>query len=248
MTKFAITLGMALASSTAAFAGGMSEPVVMIEPAAAPVMASSHDWSGFYAGANLGMNSGTTDYDGQYFLGGVATGPAATGAFDLDGSTAGLQAGYNMQSGNMVYGIEGDMNWGEVSGTGDPIDPLALDPTVPSSTLDQMGSIRARVGFTTGNVLLYATAGWASASGTMGLTNLDGVGDDRTADITANGWTGGIGAEIALSDRLSVKGEYLDSRLTMDEVQFGAVLPADYLAVNGTVDVKTFKIGLNYAF
>jgi opacity protein-like surface antigen len=45
------------------------------------------------------------------------------------------------------------------------------------------------------------------------LTNLDGAGDDRTADITASGWTGGIGAEIALNDRLSVKGEYLESRL-----------------------------------
>jgi len=77
---------------------------------------------------------------------------------------------------------------------------------------------------------------------------LDFAGDDRTADITADGWTGGIGAEIALSDRLSVKGEYLDSRLTMNEVQFGAVPPAGYLAVNGDINVKTFKIGLNYAF
>jgi hypothetical protein len=31
-------------------------------------------------------------------------------------------------------------------------------------------------------------------------------------------------------------------------VQFGNDLPADDLAVNGDVDIKTFKIGLNDAF
>lgn len=247
MTKFALTFAMALASTTAAFAGGVTETVVAIEPIAAPVMTAAHDWSGLYAGINMATNNGTTDWDGQYFLGGEAQGLPATGTFDLDGTTAGLQAGYNMQSGNMVYGIEGDINWGDFVGTGIGIDDTAF-PTVPSAKLDQLGSIRARVGFATGNVLLYATAGWASASGNMGLTNLDGSGDDRVADITANGWTGGIGAEIALNDKLSVKGEYLDSRLTMNEVQFGNVDPADYLAVNGDIDVQTFKIGLNYAF
>ena len=248
MTKFALSVAMALASSTAAFAGGTVETVVAIEPIAAPAMAAAHDWSGLYAGVNLGTNSGTNDWNGEYFLEGNSTGPATTGSFDLDGTTAGLQAGYNMQSGNMVYGIEGDYGWGDVSGTGGPIDSNSEFPTVPSATLDQMGSIRARVGVTSGNVLFYATAGWASASGSMGLTNLDGAGDDRAADITASGWTGGLGAEVALNDHLSLKGEYLDSRLTMDEVRFDGVAPADYLAVNGDIDVKTFKIGLNYAF
>ncbi len=246
MTKFALTVAMALASSTAAFAGGITEPVAVVAPA--PVMASAHDWTGFYAGVNAATNRGTNNWNGAYFLGGDPLAPPTLGTFDMNGTTAGVQAGYNLQSGRMVYGIEGDMGWGDVSGTGDPIDPRSADPTVPSAKFDQMGSLRARLGVATGNVLLYATAGWASASGNMGLTNLDGAGDNRTADITASGWTGGIGAEIALNDHLSVKGEYLDSRLTMNEVQFTGVAPADYLAVNGTVDVKTFKIGLNYAF
>lgn len=248
MTKFALSVAIAIASSTAAFAGGITEPVVVIAPAA-PVMAAAHDWSGLYAGVNLGSNSGTNDWTGQYVdFGGAPVGPAVPGAFDVSGTTAGLQAGYNMQSGNMVYGLEGDYGWGDVSGTGAEIDPRAATPSIPSAKFDQMGSIRARLGVTTGNVLLYATAGWASASGSMGLTNLDGAGDNRTADIAASGWTGGVGAEIALNDHLSVKGEYLDSRLTMNEVRFSGVLPADYLSVNGKVDVKTFKIGLNYAF
>ena len=245
MTKFALTVAVALASSTAAFAGGTIEPVVVIEPA--PVMANAHDWSGFYAGVNMGTNSGTNDWNGQYFALGAPVGPAETGSFDLDGTTAGLQAGYNMQSGNMVYGVEGDINWGDVSGIGAAIGS-GPNASVPSAKFDQLGSIRARLGYTSGNVLFYATAGWASASGSMGLTNLDSAGDDRTADITASGWTGGLGAEIALNDHLSVKGEYLDSRLTMNEVQFGNVPPADYLAINGDIDIKTFKIGLNYAF
>lgn len=247
MTKFALTVAMALASSSAAFAGGVTEAVVVIAPVAAPVIVTTHDWSGFYAGANLASNSGTTDWNGEYFTQGLSDGPATTGAFDLDGTSAGLQAGYNMQFDSMVFGIEADMGWGDVTGTGGAID-VGEFATVPSVKLDQLGSLRARLGFATGNVLLYATAGWASASGSLGLSNLDGPSDDRVADITADGWTGGVGAEIALNDRLSVKGEYLDSRLTMNEVQFDRVLPADFLAVNGTVDVKTFKVGLNYAF
>lgn len=248
MTKFALSVAMALASSSAAFAGGVTESVVVIAPVVAPVVVTTHDWTGFYAGVNIASNSGTTDWNGQYFDGGSVDGPAATGAFDLDGTNAGVQAGYNMQFDNMIFGIEGDMSWGDVSGTGAAIDPTSVDPTVPSVNLDQMGSLRARLGFATGNVLLYATAGWASASGSMGLTNLDGAGDNRMEDITADGWTGGVGAEIALNDRLSVKGEYLDSRLTMNEVQFNDVPPSDYLAVNGDIEIKTFKIGLNYAF
>lgn len=247
MNKILILAAAITASSSAAFAGGTAAPETEAAVAASVAPAEAHDWSGFYAGASVGQNNGADDWAGEYFLGGSPVG-SSSGSFDAEGSTAGLQAGANMQFDNIVVGIEGDLSWGDISGEGAAIDPLNPNPTVPSVSFDRMGSVRGRVGVAMGQVLLYGTAGWAAASGSMGLTNLDGAGDDRTADISANGWTAGVGAEVALSEHLSLKGEYLNTSLTMDENRFGDVLPADDLAVNGTFDVQTFKIGLNYSF
>lgn len=219
----------------------VSEPAPM-----APVM-SAHDWSGAYVGLSAGFGTGTVDWTGEYFAGGVGQGEG-TGSYDISGWLLGAQAGANMQMDNFVLGIEGDISWTNLSGEGDPIDPLDATPTVPSGSIDWLATLRGRAGIAFDQVLLYGTAGLAYGAGSIELTNLDGAGDDRTADITAPGWVAGIGAEFAIDDNLSIKGEYTYTKLTMDEVQFDDVPPADYLAVNSDIAIHTFKVGLNYSF
>ena len=235
--------------STLALSGAAHAADLIIDEAPAPMAVSSaYDWSGVYVGASAGLGAGTVEWTGDYYDASDVLLGGEDGSFDVSGWTLGLQAGANVKFDSFVLGIEGDISWADINGEGDPIDPISVDPSVPSTTIDWIGSIRGRAGIAVDQVLLYGTAGFAFAGGTLGITNLDGANDDREADITATGWTAGLGAELALTDNVSVKAEYLYTSLTADEEQFGDVLPADYLAVNSDLDVHTFKLGLNYSF
>ena len=220
--------------------------LIVSEPAPMAAMPSAHDWSGAYVGISGGYAAGTVDWTGEYFLGNVGGGEIP-GSYDIGGWLLGVQAGANMQMDSFVLGVEGDVSWTNISGEGDPIDP-GPDATVPSGQIDWLATLRGRAGVAIDQVLLYGTAGLAYGAGSIELTNLDTLNDNRTADITAPGWVVGVGAEVALSDNMSIKGEYTYTKLTMDEVQFGDVTPSDYLAVNSDIAIHTFKVGLNVSF
>jgi len=221
--------------------------LVVYEPEPMAVMPSAHDWSGAYVGVSAGFGMGTVDWTGDAYLDDVMV-DSNEGSYDISGWLLGAQAGANMQMDNFVLGIEGDISWTNLAGEGDAIDPNDATPTVPSGSIDWLATLRGRAGVAFDNVLVYGTAGLAYGAGSIELTNLDGADDDRTADITAPGWVAGMGVEVALDDNLSIKGEYTYTSLTMDEVQFGDVLPADYLAVNSDIGIHAFKVGLNYSF
>lgn len=247
MSRLALILaGVSLiAASSAANAADLMMPADT-SPAYSP---PAHDWTGFYAGINGGYAAGTVDWSGTYYdAGGAALGPSTDGTMDLSGWLAGGTIGANMQMGSFVLGVEGDVDWTNITGEGDAIDPLDPNPSVPSTKLDWLATLRARAGIAVDNLVLYGTAGGAWSGGSMTITNLDGAGDDETADITASGWTAGVGAEYALSDNMSVKAEYLYTRLSMDPVDFTNVPPADHLTAKGTADINTIKLGLNFKF
>ena len=238
-----------LSSAAVIMMAGAAHAADLMISEPAPMMmapASAHDWSGAYVGLSAGFGAGTVDWTGDAYLNDVIV-DTDDGSFDISGWLLGAQAGANVQMDNFVLGIEGDISWSNMTGEGDPIDP-GPDATVPSGSIDWLATLRGRAGVAFDQVLVYGTAGLAYGSGSIGLTKLDGLGDDRTADITAPGWVAGVGVEVALDDNLSIKGEYTYTKLTMDEVQFGDVLPADYLAVNSDIAIHTFKVGLNYSF
>ena len=81
--------------------------LIISEPAA-PMYddVASSDWAGPYLGASIGYGAGTVEF----------TGTAPDGEYDIDGWLAGLQAGVLGQSGNFVYGVEGTINWADITG------------------------------------------------------------------------------------------------------------------------------------
>ena len=102
-----VTASLVLASSSA-FAGNLSEPVVVAPPVVPmTVMAPSNDWSGFYLG-------------GQYVTGDLSDGFTSG---DLDGF--GVHAGYLADLGSFVLGGELDYDMLDVDGLGD-VDVLRL--------------------------------------------------------------------------------------------------------------------------
>ena len=68
-----------------------------------------HDWSGFYLGGNIGLNSVKTSgvFDAAE-LGGT---PPDLEGIGGEGVNLGIQGGYNLQIGHVVLGVEGDVSF-----------------------------------------------------------------------------------------------------------------------------------------
>src|SRR5579864_8842916 len=86
----------------------------------APVLAPVYNWTGFYLGGHIGgawSDIALTDNN----LNGVSWNPGGTGF------VGGAQAGYNLQAGNLLFGVEGDFDWTTFTGrTGPIVTPLGL--------------------------------------------------------------------------------------------------------------------------
>ena len=111
------------------------------------------------------------------------------------GITVGGLLGYNWQSGNLVYGIEGDLNW--VDGKSSATIPSSV-PVIASSNLHWMSTVRGRLGLTYNtSTLFYVTGGVAVArfSDSWGDPQFGGSFMFPTSDYTRTGWTAGGGVE-----------------------------------------------------
>ncbi|KFB10518.1 outer membrane protein [Nitratireductor basaltis] len=149
-------------------------------PPAAPMeVAPVASWGGFYAGLQAG-----------YGFGGDATVDGAE--YDIDGFVGGAFAGYNVQSGPWVFGLEGDVNYNGIE----------TDTAAATVEGGVDGSLRARAGYEVfNNVLLYGTAG--GAAGRFEASQ-GGFSDDQTH----LGWTAGAGTDVKLTEKSFARLEY----------------------------------------
>ena len=129
-------------------------------------------------------------YSGYGFVG--QTQGATGGTISTNGWLFGGFAGYNLQSGSIVYGLEGDIGYnGMNGGNGTTYSRQGLE-----------GSLRARLGYSPDDaILLYATAGGAATAQRI----YDAAG---TARGTALGWTAGAGMDAKLTDNVFGRVEY----------------------------------------
>ncbi len=161
-------------------------------------------WTGLYVGAHAGAawgHSTVTDTNG-----GVDPGPfkgSATAA--LEGGTA----GYNVQTGILVIGIEGDIGYmGELAhGIIPSSTPIYhQDTTVKGGVY---GDLTGRVGIAVeSRTLVYAKGGVAFFAG-EGAQVTTKPGYSPTGTDTFRGWVAGGGIEHSLGGGWSVKAEYL---------------------------------------
>ncbi|MER8807813.1 porin family protein [Mesorhizobium australicum] len=194
----------------------VSEPV--------PV-AASFDWTGAYIGVNAGGGFGTFN---------LAPSGGAPGSIDIDASgfLGGVQAGYNWQVGQFVYGVEADFQGSDIKADLSFGGPGGLETKV-----DWFGTVRARLGYTpVDRFMIYGTGGLAYGHEKISAPGLD-------LSKTRVGWTVGAGAEYAITNNWSFKSEYLYTDLGKETFNPGGL---------GGVDVKvpfhTVRVGLNYKF
>jgi len=162
------------------------------------VAAPVYDWTGFYVGGFGGGGYGNHNLDN-------ALGPAGLADFTVNyssqGELAGGEAGYNVQSGRYLFGVEGDLFWSNIKGN----DAFALGSN-DATNLRWGGTLRARSGFTVDRWLMFFTGGWAY--GDLVHTNTDPVNGIDQFTVHRNGLTGGGGIAYALTDNIIGKLEY----------------------------------------
>jgi outer membrane immunogenic protein len=215
----AIAAAALLAAPLSARAADMLPPRYQA-PVYAP--AAYAGWTGFYLGLNAGYGFGTADWDF----------PALN--TDTDGALAGGTAGYSVQSGSWVWGLEGDFDWADVKAS------TACAFGTCQTQMDWFATARGRVGYAGwGSLMPFVTAGGAFGDVKVSNTTFPDVSK------TMVGWTAGGGLEYGFGGHWSAKVEYLYSdlgKLTCG-ASCGGVPPTDI-----SVTTNTVRGGINYRF
>jgi outer membrane immunogenic protein len=218
-----------------------------------PVVIAPFSWTGCYVGGNAGWASTSV---GQS----AVVPPSALGnkptAYDLTGTqrgfTGGAQVGCNLQfARNWVVGFETDINSLKASrdvfyGGEDTI------RGAQTSSLRYLGTARMRFGYAWYRLFLYGTVGLA-----YGRVETSVFGRDPPSiyagsfSSTRTGATGGVGAEYAVTDRLSAKVEYLHFDLGTATSLVGTVfspVPPVAWPANARVSGDVVRAGINWKF
>jgi len=188
--------------------------------------AHAADFKGFYIGGNVGGANGHSDAStttifsptGYFAHSSVpAIGTVGVQKLSSSGITAAGQVGYNFQHGAFVLGFETDFGAMKVSdsksgtATYPCCAPTAFTVT-QSITTDWLFTVRPRVGFAAGPLLVYGTGGLAMTHANYQALFTDtfaSAHENGGQDDNMTGWTAGGGAEVKTGTHWSVKGEYL---------------------------------------
>ncbi len=179
-------------------------PAAML-PARAPGVLP-FNWGGLYAGLNLGGGFG-----------------------DVSGVIVGGQLGYNWQVGQLVFGVETDLQWSGQDDTG------TIGGAAATQDLTWFGTFRGRIGYTVFDRWLpYFTGGVAYGGREVAVGAL-------SASDTSVGWAIGFGIDYAINQAWSARLEYL--HVSLDG--FTGTLGAVPVAV-GKLDNDIIRAAFNY--
>lgn len=260
--------GVAAIAIAAASAASAADLPARRGPVEAPVfLPPAFTWTGFYVGVNAGYafraedSATTTGNPGFQNLvpGGIAPGSLKVGG---EGFIGGGQIGYNYQINRIVFGLETDIqyvdNKGGSSFIGAPVLGSQLN-TSADSELTYLGTLRARIGYTpVDRFLVYATGGLAygevkSNASVFGVQNA-ALGWTGSKSDTKFGWTVGAGAEYALTNNWTLKGEYLyydlgkSTTATAANAAAAAAIPNVAYVNRVETTGHIVRAGLNYKF
>jgi outer membrane immunogenic protein len=222
-------------------------PTLKDAPAFSPP-AQIFSWTGIYAGVNAGVSGGNFtnnfDYYGAYYY---------TQGARSSGFSGGGQIGFNYQfANNIVLGFETDFQGSTLKGTYYDRGDVYGYVNEADAKVDWWGTARGRIGYAFGNILPYATGGFAYGR----LTNDCHINQllacsygNYSWSSMRTGWTAGGGLEYALTHNLTVKVEYLYTDLGSwhsEDPHDVTYFPGLYQTVK--TNFQTVRAGLNYKF
>jgi outer membrane immunogenic protein len=186
-------------------------------------------WTGFYVGANGGYGWGRSSWSDP-------TVGADSGRFNTRGALLGGQLGYNWQFGSVVFGVETDADWTNLTGNSTGSVCLADGGGSCQTKQDWFGTTRGRIGYAFGRWLPYVTGGAAYG-------DIKALQSNGTSTTVKFGWTAGGGLEYSIDRNWSAKVEYLHLDLGTADF-FSAANGATTLSVPAKDDLV--RAGVNY--
>jgi outer membrane immunogenic protein len=246
LLKSVLVASVACAVAAPAMAADLSARPIYKAPA--PVGAAVFSWTGFYIGGNIGAKWGRFDE--------TLSSPNTSVAFSRGDSNTefvgGGQIGYLWQTGQFVFGIEGDIDATRLR------DSVAVGtgafPFVAGDSLsvrnDWQSSVRGRIGWAFDRVLVYATGG--GAWGNLKTTGTFPPSLPVSTDKTVFGWSVGGGVDYMLMANWSLGAEYRFTRFDRDNTVALGALPVvgGTTPINATTNLDTHEVTarLSYHF
>jgi outer membrane immunogenic protein len=205
-----------------------------------PAAAQNADWTGPYFGGRLGYTTQPedkdetilfdTNLDGKFgdtvrtasganafstgFCGGAAGTATATNCNDRDGTEWAVHAGFDYQLGSaIVAGVVAEYGRSTIE---DSVSAFSTTPAFYTFTrrLRDHASARARLGFATGNTLVYGTGGVAYGKLRNSFRTNNAVNSFTAAtNDDAWGYKAGGGVEQRVSPNFSIGAQYLYTSL-----------------------------------
>lgn len=169
------------------------------------------DWTGLYVGLSAGAVTSNVE--------GISSLTALRTTTTANGWQFGALAGFNLQVGPVVLGVEGDVTLLKASAA------TQVTGGVIAADVDWLATLRGRIGVPILNLLPYVTAGVAMSN--VDMTFLT-VGNDANV---MRGWAAGAGLEAALIGGWRLRGEYLYART--EQERFTAPTGATWEAQSG---------------
>lgn len=167
---------------------------------------SGFNWSGFYAGGQIGYSWTTADHDARW-----SKSETYNMSNKIDGLAGGLYAGINFhQPRNVVLGIEADVTWRDQPDRAKEIYAYGY-PTGGTShaEVDWSVGVRGRIGYAIDRVLPYLAVGVAAQNGRFGYGwDVSGNKDGNFSRDTLVGLTLGAGVDYAIRDNLIARIDY----------------------------------------
>ena len=228
-------------------------------------------WEGCYLGVNAGWATQRIDNTLSVTNGAIPFFPFAadlpiinasgTVGLQTNGFTGGVQGGCNIQTGSLVWGFEGDVNYfrqdDQFSGSFLTSTAIPFVMTV-SERKNWLATVRARVGFAADQWYFYLTGG-AAALGfhfeqTYSQTTPAGTFAESATIKDRFGWTVGAGVEVAVWGPLSIKAEYLYAQFWTSgetgilEGPAGTQQTASFTNAFGNINIHVARLGINYRF
>jgi outer membrane immunogenic protein len=151
----------------------------------APIYNPIYSWTGFYLGINGGGGFGRSTWD-------------RADSFNVSGGLVGGTVGYNWQYGQVVFGLEGDIDWTNIKGS-----TVTSCPGGCQTSNTWLATVRGRLGYAFDRFLPYITGGLAVGDIRASVPGFAG------ASTTNAGWTLGGGVEFAFLPNWTAKAEYL---------------------------------------
>jgi len=194
--------------------------------------------------------------------------------FDIDGAIYGAHIGYNWQDGAKVFGIEAAINGTDIDGSA-LCGPFAI--ATCEREVNYYATLVGRLGYAVNALHFYAFGGLAygEVDTNVKVGGFNGVSASRVGGIGGGfnrgfsgstehlGWTGGVGIEMALTERFFVGVEYahvdlgeedfsIDSRRHSGPIDFACVSECGGrgMSVRDEVDMDfdVIKVRASYKF